>query len=235
MTRVPLWKEIADQILRDITAGQSAAGAKLPTEAEFAERFGVNRHTVRQAISALVDDGIVYTRRGSGTFVASKPVRYSVGKRVRFHQSISASGHDADKRILNLSTRPADAEERRALDLLKSAQVHVAEGLGYIDRVPVTHFLSVFPADRLPDMLTQLAGNSSVTDAFRACGISDYTRKSTRLTAVAANSTTAAHLNLKPGGALLRSIGINVDPSGTPIEYGKTWFSGRRVELTIDG
>ena len=235
MAKIPLWKEIADLIMQDIAGEQYAPGDKLPTEAEFAERFGVNRHTVRHAISALVDDGIVYTRRGSGAFVTTKPIRYSVGKRVRFHQAVSASGHDADKRILNLSTRPADSEERAALDLPKSTQVHVAEGLGYIDGVPVTHFLSVFPADRLPEILTYLSENSSVTDAFRACGISDYTRKSTRLTAVAANATTAAHLNLRPGAALLRSIGINVDPDGTPIEYGRTWFSGNHVELTIDG
>jgi GntR family phosphonate transport system transcriptional regulator len=79
MAKIPIWKTIAERITKDIAKGHYQPGTKLPTESKLAERFVVNRHTVRHAISALVDEGLVYTRRGSGAFVAIKPLRYSIG------------------------------------------------------------------------------------------------------------------------------------------------------------
>ncbi|GGA17209.1 phosphonate metabolism transcriptional regulator PhnF [Neptunicoccus cionae] len=235
MAKQAIWKDIAERITRDIAKGHHKAGEKLPTEVAYGTRFGVNRHTVRHAISALVEEGLVYTRRGAGAFVAADPVRYSVGKRVRFHQSVAEAGHQGSKELLSMTTRPADAEEARALGRRKGVQVHVVEGLARVDETPVAHFISVFPAARFPDLLAHLQTLNSITAAFAACGVQDYTRQETRLAAVNANATSATLLNLKVGTALLRSTNVDVDLDGQPVEYGRTWFSGNHIELTIDG
>ena len=72
-TRTPIWKAIADALRTDVGEGRYSKGDRLPTEAALAERFGVNRHTVRHGISALVEEGLIRTRRGSGAFVAAPP------------------------------------------------------------------------------------------------------------------------------------------------------------------
>ena len=79
MAKIPIWKTIAERITKDIAKGHYQPGTKLPTESKLAERFVVNRHTVRHAISALVDEGLVYTRRGSGAFVVIKPLQKYCG------------------------------------------------------------------------------------------------------------------------------------------------------------
>jgi GntR family phosphonate transport system transcriptional regulator len=38
---------------------------------------------------------------------------------------------------------------------------------------------------------------------------------------------------LSPGAPILRSVGVNVDPGGAALEYGRTWFAGDRVTLTL--
>jgi DNA-binding transcriptional MocR family regulator len=53
MARSALWREIAETLEVEIARGHAAAGARLPTEAELAARFGVNRHTVRHALADL--------------------------------------------------------------------------------------------------------------------------------------------------------------------------------------
>ncbi|HHB81205.1 MAG TPA: GntR family transcriptional regulator, partial [Aliiroseovarius sp.] len=53
MTRDPIWKAIAETLAAEIARGHYAPGAKLPTEAQLARRFGVNRHTVRRATADL--------------------------------------------------------------------------------------------------------------------------------------------------------------------------------------
>jgi GntR family phosphonate transport system transcriptional regulator len=78
-----------------------------------------------------------------------------------------------------------------------------------------------------------LAETGSVTAAFKAEGLMDYTRAWTRLTAIAASPTQAGHLRVPPGAPILRSVGVNVDPDGRPVEYGRTWFAGDRITLTL--
>ncbi|TJV16672.1 MAG: GntR family transcriptional regulator, partial [Mesorhizobium sp.] len=69
---VSLWRQIADQILHSIAVGDFAENAALPPEVALAERYGVNRHTVRSAIAALVQDGVLRAEQGRGTFVLSR-------------------------------------------------------------------------------------------------------------------------------------------------------------------
>ncbi|MGL5011966.1 MAG: UTRA domain-containing protein, partial [Paracoccaceae bacterium] len=69
--------------------------------------------------------------------------------------------------------------------------------------------------------------------ALRACGLADYTRASTRITAKLAKPVLALALQIAERAPVLRSVAINVDATGKPVEYGATWFAGDRVTLTV--
>ncbi|RRH76625.1 phosphonate metabolism transcriptional regulator PhnF [Falsigemmobacter faecalis] len=233
MGRKVLWRAIAGTLSEEIAAGQYHPGDRLPTEADLAARFGVNRHTVRQALADLVQRGIVRTRRGAGTFVASKPTDYPLSRRTRFHQNVLASGRSPSRRFTRSETRAADPREAEALALEPGALVHVVEGISLIDGQPVAVFRSVFPAGPLPGLCEEIAARQSVTLALAACGVADYTRSATRITARIARGTLALALELAEGAPLLRSDAVNVDGAGQPVEYGRTWFAGDRITLTL--
>jgi GntR family phosphonate transport system transcriptional regulator len=233
MGRSPLWTAIRDQIAADIARGHYAPGDRLPTEAQLSERFGVNRHTLRRALADLAASGMVHARRGAGVFVRHRPTAYPLGRRVRFHQNLMAAGRVPDRRILLLETRSADTREAAALGLAPGASVHVFEGLSLADGAPIALFHSVFPAARFPGLMAHLRANPSVTAALAAEGLPDYTRAQTEITAKTANATLAAQLQIQPGAAVLRTVAINIDSGGVPIEYGRTWFAGERVALTL--
>jgi GntR family phosphonate transport system transcriptional regulator len=234
MSKTPVWKSIALSLTSDIAEGRYNTGDRLPTEAQLAAQHGVNRHTVRRALADMAEQGLVHPRRGAGVFVAARPTDYPIGKRVRYHKSISASGKIPGKTILSLTTRLADDAEAEALELAPGDQVHVYDGLSLADGQPIGLFQSIFPADRLPDILAALQDTQSVTKALQRCGVSDYTRVSTRLTARAATATQALHLQLPEGAPVLFSTGVNADLSGVPVEYGRTIFAGERVTLTLN-
>ena len=113
--------------------------------------------------------------------------------------------------------------------------MHVWEGVAYADDAPVSLFHTWFPAKRLPGLKEGLAETTSVTAALAREGVADFTRASTELNAKAAGAVQALHLRIREGSPLLRSIGINVDLDGRPVEYGRTWFAGDRVTLTVAG
>ncbi|MCX7288385.1 MAG: phosphonate metabolism transcriptional regulator PhnF [Rhodobacterales bacterium] len=233
MTRSSLWSAIAETLTAEVRGGHYRPGDKLPTEAALAARFGVNRHTVRHALAVLADTGLVHARRGSGVFVTARPTEYRLGQRVRFHENVLSVGQTPSRRITRAETRPADAEEAVALAVAEGAMVHVVEGLSLADGHPLAAFRSAFPAARFPGLPTLVAAEGSVTRALAALGLADYTRKETRLTAQLADPVLALALLLRPGAAVLRSVAVNVDHAGVPIEYGITWFAGDRVTLTV--
>src|SRR6201996_5987583 len=112
------WRLIAEELRREIVAGQQPPGAKLPAEGELAERFGVHRTTVRQAIAALAAEHLVVSRRGSGTFVTEHTVLvHRIGARTRFSDSLGSRG-SASPRLLESAVEapPADIAARLMLD-----------------------------------------------------------------------------------------------------------------------
>lgn len=233
-SRTPVWQAIAAALRADISEARYAPGDKLPTEAQLSARFGVNRHTVRHGLSQLVSEGLLRTRRGAGVFVAATPTDYPIGTRVRFHENLLAAGRRPEKRVLDIDNRAATMGEARALCLPEGGAVCAYHGLSLADGAPIALFESVFPLDRLAGIAAALTETSGVTDALAQVGVADYTRATTRLTAVLADATQALHLHLREGDPLLRSTGVNVDVAGQPVEYGRTWFAGDRVTLTLE-
>lgn len=233
MAKDALWSAIARTLADEVGAGHYHPGDKLPTEAVLAARFGVNRHTVRRALGALAEQKLVHSRRGAGVFVAQRPTDYPLGRRVRFHQNVLAAGQTPSRRISRTETRPCDAEEARTLRLKPGTAVHVAEGISLADGQPIAAFRSVFPAERFPELLSQVQETGSITQSLAASGLPDYIRAETRLTAQLADPVLAVALAVRPGAPVMRTVAVNVGPDGLPVELGTTWFAGERVTLTV--
>ncbi|OWU85003.1 GntR family transcriptional regulator [Oceanicola sp. 22II-s10i] len=231
MARTPVWKSIVSTLEDEIARGHYRPGDKIPTEAELATRFGVNRHTVRRGLSDLSERGILHARRGAGVFVATTPTEYPMGRRVRFHQNIRATGRTPERRMTRLETRPCDAREAELLALAPGDQVLVSEGMSLSEGTPLAVFESLFPVTRLPGFEAALREIPSVTEALKRAGVPDYVRTETRLQAEPATATQALHLRLAEGAPLLKSTGLNKTPDGVPVEFGTTWFAGDRVTL----
>ncbi|MEL7098846.1 MAG: phosphonate metabolism transcriptional regulator PhnF [Pseudomonadota bacterium] len=231
--KTPLWKAIADALRADLAEGRYRPGDRLPTEAALAERFGVNRHTVRHGLSALVDDGLVRTRRGAGAFVAAVPTDYPIGKRTRFTENLRRAGRRPEREVGGFAVRAATADEAALLDIPQGDPVLTTHGRSLGDGQPLSMSESIYPHDRLPGLADALALQMGVTYALREVGIADYTRASTRITAVTARATQAIVLGVSEGAPLLKTTFLNV-ADGVPVEFGRTWWAGERVTLTLE-
>jgi GntR family phosphonate transport system transcriptional regulator len=233
LNRPTLWQQIHDTLGSEI-GGRYPSGAKLPTEAELAQRFAVNRHTVRRALAALAEAGRIHVRRGAGAYVTQARLNYAIGPRTRFSQNLSAAGHTPERRLLRIETLAADPTERRYLGLPRGGKVHVAESVSHADGVPVAYKRMAFPAARLPDLPRLLTEAATITTALARCGVADYQRLWTRLTATRPGAIIARHLRMAETGPVLRSESLDVDTAEAPIEYGVAWFCSERIQLVVD-
>ncbi|WP_457302452.1 phosphonate metabolism transcriptional regulator PhnF [Phyllobacterium sp. P5_D12] len=231
---VAIWRQIADQIRGDISAGKLANGARMPPEIEMATRFAVNRHTIRSAIAALTKEGVVRAEQGRGTFVAnSKKLTYRIGERTRFSQILSTQVRETKGILLAHRLEEAPVDVAAALDM-PSGQVIRIDTMHTADGNPVSCATAWFDAARVPNVAEDYRSSGSITFALKAAGIDDYLRKSTLIAARHAEAEELRHLKLSPGAIVLVATAINVDTKGHPIQYSKTRFAADRLEIAID-
>ena len=230
---IAAWRQIANQIEADIAFGRLPPGSRLPIETELAARFEVNRHTVRRALADLSARGLIRATQGRGTFVEGRPLAYPIGVRTRFSENVSLAGREAGGRFLAGEEMPADAGTAMALSIAPGAAVMRLETLRSADGVPISMGSGYFPLPRFSRIVEAYRRHGSTTKALKACGVADYLRTETRVSARAATSDEARHLDLPPGRIVLTVDSTNVDAEGTPIQFTRAVFAAERTELVI--
>lgn len=229
------WRQIADALAEEIAAGRLAPGAQLPTEPRLAERFGVNRHTVRRAVAVLASRGLVRATQGRGTFVEEARLPYPLGSRTRFSEIVSGAGREAWGDLLDAAEIPADPALAAALALEPGAPVLALTTRHRADGTPLSTARTCLPLPRFAGFDRAYGTLGSITRAYREFGIEDYTRLSTRISGRLAGAEEAALLDLAPGRALLAIESVNVDREGRRIQATRSLFAADRVELVIEG
>lgn len=232
---VALWRQIADRIRGAIASGDYDATAMVPPEMVLAAQFGVNRHTVRSALAALAQEGIVRSVQGRGTLIVRKErISFPISRRTRFNQGIGDQAREKEGLLLSAAEEPASADLAARLKIPEGAPVIRLEALRKADRRPVSRSTNWFPADRFHGIIEAYRESGSITLAFRTLGLPDYLRVSTEITATHADGADLADLQLSPGAILLVARALNSDPEGAPVQYAVSRFPADVVQFTIE-
>jgi GntR family transcriptional regulator, phosphonate transport system regulatory protein len=232
---IALWRQIADRIRSAITDGDYDAAGKVPPEMVLAAQFGVNRHTVRSALAALAQEGIVQAVQGRGTLILRRErLNFPISRRTRFSQGIGDQAREKEGLLLAAfdETAPADLADR--LKLPVGAKVIRLETLRKADRRAVSRATAWFPADRFEGIADAYRDSGSITAAFAAVGLTDYVRVSTEVTAVHADNDDLSSLELSPGAIVLVTRALNTDLDGIPVQYAVSRFPADAVQFTIE-
>jgi GntR family phosphonate transport system transcriptional regulator len=230
-----LWRQIEQAMEAEIGRGALAPGARLPTEAELATRFGVNRHTVRRAMEELEARGLVRIEQGRGSFVAEEVLCYTLGPRTRFSEIIRRQNRAPEGRLLRVAEMPAEAALAGMLGLRRGRAVIQVERLGLADGRPVVIGTHHFPAARFARLPALLAENPSISAALAACGVPDYRRQVTRVTARLPTPEEAALLQQARTRPVLVAEAVNTDPAGVVVDVTFTRYAAGRVRLVVEG
>ena len=230
----PLWRQIAQDLSAGIGPAGLRPGARLPSEAQLAARFGVNRHTVRRAIESMVRAGLLRVEQGRGAFVADDVIDYPVVPRTRFSEWIRKQNRDPSGQVLHVREQAAGAAVAAGLGVAEGAPVAVMERLGFADGVPVSLGSHHFPPGRLPGILDALRAWPTITEALRAVGVPDYVRQATRVSARLPTAAEAGLLQADPGRPLLIAENTNVDAAGAVVEFGIARYPSARVQIMFE-
>lgn len=220
------------ELLSELLDGTYPSGVKLPNEDELAERSGVSRATVREAVGGLVEAGYLTRRHGSGTYVAGTlPRRHALDTSVSYLSMIREAGMAPGLVILDQSEREPTAEEADALRVAADEPLLRVERIRTADGRPV-----VYSVDLLP--LRYVAGDPAKLDAslYDVLAKSGHAVRgaSARLVPVVAEPRLADLLEVEAATPLLHIDQVDFDGDGHPVMLSAEWHVADAFELHIN-
>ena len=229
-----VWSQIERSLEQSIASGEARPGERLGTEHELASRYGVNRHTVRQALASLASRGLVRVEHGHGTFVEDLAIDYMLGRRTRFSENVAAAGLEGRHIALENTELKSDSINASQLRNASGTRVLRLKTLGEARGMPVSVAEHFIPARRFAGIGERFAELGSLTRAFAEFGVGDYTRKQSLVTARIPDAQTAMLLRQPATRPVLHVEAVNLDSRGRPIEFLRSDFCGDRVQLVFE-
>lgn len=197
--RVQLKHVVVREYVRDLLVGADP-GTPAPSERELVQRFGVARMTVRQAMDALVGEGLLERIPGRGTFVAEP--RSEVGRLTGYTEDMGRRGMLAESQTLIARREKAGPGVARALGLTEGDPVIHWKRLRRADGTPMCVEDAYLSEVLIPGFL-QTGMPTSLYDALERRGLRPTWAEDT-LQADLCSPEDAEHLEVEPGSPVLR-------------------------------
>ncbi|WP_377273307.1 GntR family transcriptional regulator [Peterkaempfera sp. SMS 1(5)a] len=227
-----LYRRVAADLREAIAAGSYGSGGRLPAEGALAQRYGVSRGTIRQALAVLRSDGLVTSRRGTRRVVLGTARVQSFSELLSFTSWARSVGEEPGGAMESLVRRPADDRECEQLRLEPGAEVYVTLRLRTLSGRPVMIERTVYPP-RVGELVAQLPADAvSHTELLLEHGIvfsdADHT-----IDLVHADTDDSRLLGCTAGEALLRERRRSTDPAGVPVEWSEDRYLPGTVAFTV--
>lgn len=228
-----MWQRIDQELSAEIASGRWQPGEKLPTELMLAERFQVNRHTIRRAVQSLVQRGMLRVEQGRGTFVQDGVISFHVSRRTRYTENIGLNRREPVGITLQAGDILPPLSVARALSIHPRSSVVMVERLNMAGGMPIGVTNIYWPGGRFSG-IGRIMQEATLEDALAKYGVHDYSRASTRVTARMPTAEEARLLQQPAQRPVLLSEAVEVDEAGRPIMVIVTRFASDRVQLVLD-
>lgn len=217
----PRYLQIALELRQAIASGRYPVGAKLPTEAELCEQFGISRFTAREAVRVLSTAGLVTRRQRVGTVVSALPddARYSY--EARSVRDLLQYAQDTQLRFAFVGRVPLSKAQARELDTEAGKEWVYAMGLRIVpgETRPIC-ITRLFLNPLLKGIEGKLRGREgavyALIEAEYGIGIE---RVEQELQAVLLDTDDAANLGAAAGSPALRVVRRYFDARGRLLEF----------------
>ncbi|MEZ0070733.1 GntR family transcriptional regulator [Planotetraspora sp. GP83] len=227
---VPLYFQVAEQISEAIRRGDLPPGSRLDNEILLADRLGLSRPTIRQAIQYLVDKGLLVRKRGVGTQVVHGQVKRSV-ELTSLYDDLRRAGQEPGTRVLSIDTVAADDGMAEVLGLPAGTELLRVERLRYAAGEPLALLHNWLPLGTAPLSASALE-ERGLYELLRAAGVRMRVANQ-RIGARAATPAEARLLDEHRGAPLLTMVRTTYDDQGRAVEHGSHVYRASHYSLEV--
>lgn len=221
------YQAIADDLRRRVEAGAVGAGRLLPSESELSADYGASRVTVRRALEALRDEGLLESRQGLGWLVASDPFRQTLARLGTIEAQLVGEGRRSERRVLDFRFTTPPARVRRWLDVpsvLRVRRLNLADGEPFA-------LVTVWCPEALAAELSRADVERSPFYELIGVALGGATQT---IGAGAATAAEAERLGVPEASPVLRCERVTRSTSGEVVLVSEHVFPGHLTEFVVD-
>lgn len=226
---LPLYYQLKEVLRQQIRAGHLAPHTAIPSEPELVSRYRVSRATVRQALTELVHEGLLYRQHGKGTFVCEPRAQQSFSELSSFTDEIQRRGQKVGGILLVSELVRGSDTVREQLRLSDEEQAIRLERLRTADDVPIMHEVNYLPYPRATGVYQHArdAAKGSLYSLMSSEGLTPYLAEQ-QLHADLPSAHESELLKMAGDEPGMRCTCTIFDQTGSPIEYTESFCAGKR-------
>ncbi|RKQ32519.1 GntR family transcriptional regulator [Oceanobacillus halophilus] len=230
---IPIYYQLEEEIKRMIQE-ELNPGDLLPSEREYAEKYDISRMTVRQAITNLVKEGMIYRQKGRGSFVADKKFEQDLSGLSSFSEDMERRGMTPSNKLLSFNIIKNEPHIASILKIERNEPIYEIQRIRMANNEPVA----------LETIYTPKSHVGDITKEDISISFYDYIEKHLNLNiaygeqtieASLANKEETHYLHIRLGDPVLvmhRTSYLKNDQE-TPIEYVKSIYRSDKYKFKM--
>ena len=231
---IPLYYQLEHILRARIESGEVLPGQRLPTEQELSRDYRLSRATVRQAMAALVSEGLLYRRQGKGTFVTDQAQQVRSVKLTGFTEDLFHQGHRPEVQVLESLRAPAPDRVAHQLHLAPGAEVvrfkRLRRAAGKVLSVVINHVLPEYGEKITAQDLAQHTMLRLLQEKVQVpLGTVRHAAE-----AVRADGEIAHLLEIYPLEPVLYIESLVRSAEGQPVQVADSYFRADRYRYTVE-
>lgn len=230
---IPMYVQIEEELKRRIDTGEHPVGTAIPSERELTELFGVSRMTVRQSITNLVNEGLLYREKGRGTFVASPKVEQPLTGLTSFTEDMKARGFVPSNKIIHFGKGRPEPDIASELKLEPNEEVFTVERIRYANEKPMAFERTFLPVKLFQGLSEEKLIGSLYSLIEKEQGLA-ISHASQRMEASLVQKEEAALLELSMPAPILTIERVSYLTNGVPFEVVRSMYRADRYKFITE-
>ena len=216
---IPLYRGLRATLVAEIAGGKFPIGSRFSTDQELCDRFQVSRHTVREALRSLQDEGLLVRQPGSGTVVGALPGSPRYVQAIDSVEQLYSTARTAKLAIRHIGWVRLGSDLAVRLDQPEGERWLRVSGLRTIGDAPRPQsWVEVYIAERYGAIRSEISGDQPIHQAIERRFNQEILAVEMRLAAVALSAGHAHLLGAEPGSPGLQILRRYLTDRDEPIE-----------------
>nr|WP_263620851.1 GntR family transcriptional regulator [Halobacillus halophilus] len=216
-----------------IQNGQWEADKLIPTEQELMKEFDVSRTTIRQAVSILVQEGLVEKKQGRGTIVKPRKLSGNLSQLKGFAEEVLERGQTPRSKLIRAEFKSNLHHEKSMLEIKDDEPILLIERIRMADEIPVALERTCWPKEIGEILIKHNLDEARYYEILENYNIY-LNRASEKIAAINATIDEADALGIRGGEALLEMTRLSFGVNERPIEYTKTKYRNDQYHYSLE-
>lgn len=235
LERKPSLTEQAKAYIKQRIVNEDFEDGRIPSESELATELGVSRTTIRDALSRLENEGTIYRRQGSGTYVNNPglQIKTRLEEIWSYEAVLRAHGYTPSTRVLSMETVAANEEQAKSLNIRPGDELISVEKLFLEDDVPVIFAVNCVPKRLLVDAVAKSDWLSPVYEVLGQHSQQRLVYYLSEIVPVVAGSKLSETLHVTSGMPLISFVEVGFSEENEPILLATSYIRDDLLRLRL--